>query len=103
MKPAVVLTTVENRDQAAKLASQLVDGKLAACVNVLGPMTSFYFWEGKTVEEQEFKLVIKTKRDLWDRVHAFIRENHPYSVPEVTLLEAEMEENYLKWLGDYLS
>jgi periplasmic divalent cation tolerance protein len=79
----------------------LVEGRLAACVNLLPAMESVYRWEGAVETEQERQLIIKTTRDrtasLWERV----RELHPYDVPEfivVPILDGNAA--YLRWVGD---
>ncbi len=101
MTPVVVLTTTEKREDAVSLASLLVDTRLAACVNLF-PVESFYRWEGKVQSSAEYKLIIKTAEEKWKELQHFLFEHHPYSVPEITKLNAEMSEYYLAWLADSL-
>src|SRR5690349_6642533 len=87
--PIVVLCTVPNQEVAAELARGLVEAKLAACVNVLGPVRSFYAWEGKIQDEQELQLVIKSRGGLFRELEHWIRAKHPYQVPEILALPIE--------------
>jgi len=95
----VVLTTSGNREQAEKTANALVENALAACVNIVGPITSVYRWEGKVERAEEFLLVVKTWEDAYERVEAAIRELHSYELPECIMLRvAKGSEQYLEWL-----
>ena len=97
----IVMTTLPADADVSSFAHTLVEGRLAACVNLLPAMDSVYRWEGKVEQERERQLVIKTSRSrlpaLWDRV----REMHPYDVPEFIVLPiAGGSDAYLGWLGD---
>ena len=97
----VVLTTLPADADAATLARALVEARVAACVNILPPMTSVYRWREGIEEETERQLVIKTTHarlaDLWDRLRAL----HPYDVPEfVALPVVEGSEAYLRWVRE---
>jgi periplasmic divalent cation tolerance protein len=97
----VVLTTLPADADAPAFARQLVDARLAACVNLLPMMESIYRWEGRVERETERQLVVKTSRDrvpaLWERV----RELHPYEVPEFIVLPiVEGSDAYLRWVGE---
>lgn len=78
----VLLTTVPSRDEAAKIGHLLLNEQLAACVQLL-PIDSFYVWEGKTQNEAELLLLIKTRTALFETAIARIKAVHPYSVPEI--------------------
>lgn len=87
--------------RAESAAKALIEEGLAACVNVLAPVTSVYRWEGKTCMEQEIPLLIKAPRRLADRLQERIHELHPYDVPEVLALpvdEAASSAAYLAWV-----
>jgi periplasmic divalent cation tolerance protein len=100
----IVLTTVPNVSEAESLAAKIIDARLAACVQVLPQMTSFYTWEGKTQREPEHLLLIKTLDSKYDELERFIRENHSYSVPEIVAIDAARESPpYLEWMKDLLS
>ena len=95
----LILTTVPADDRAEAIARSLVDERLAACVNVLAPMISFYRWKGTVDRDGEQQLVIKTTRDRASRLWTRLRELHPYELPEwvvIPVLEASPE--YLEWV-----
>ncbi|MBK7393965.1 MAG: divalent-cation tolerance protein CutA [Chloracidobacterium sp.] len=95
----VVLTTVPNMSEGETLAESIVTAKLAACVQILPPMTSVYVWGGKVQREAEHLLLIKTLPEKWDALVAFITENHSYDVPEIAAIDAEkVSGSYLNWL-----
>ena len=99
----VVLTTTPNAEEAEALARKIVEAKLAACVQVLPPMKSFYFWENEIQIDSEHLLLIKTLPEKFDALKDFIQANHSYSVPEIVALPAEkVSESYLGWMKDYL-
>lgn len=99
----IVLTTVPNPEEAESLAQKIVEARLAACVQVLPAMKSFYFWEGAIQADSEHLLLIKTLVEKFDELKDFIQANHTYSVPEIVALRAEkMSENYFRWLRDYV-
>jgi len=99
----VVLTTVPNAEEAETLARKIIEAKLAACVQVLPPVKSFYFWEGKIQADSEHLLLIKTLTEKYDELEEFIQANHSYEVPEIVALAAErVSESYLTWLENYL-
>jgi periplasmic divalent cation tolerance protein len=95
----IVLTTTGNRDEAEKIARSLVERELAACVNILGPMTSIYRWKGKIEDADEFLLLVKTTEDAFEQVKTAIRELHSYEMPEIVELGvARGESKYLAWI-----
>jgi periplasmic divalent cation tolerance protein len=94
-----IYSTFPNKDAALEAARLLIDRKLAACVNILPPMTSVYFWEGKREEAGEVAALIKTRRSLADKAIAAAWENHPYSVPCFVVLPLEGgNPDYLAWV-----
>jgi periplasmic divalent cation tolerance protein len=95
----ILLTTAGNREEAEKIANALVQRELAACVNILGPMTSVYRWKGKVESATEFLLLIKTTEDAFEPVRRAVRELHSYELPEfVELGISRGEGKYLAWL-----
>lgn len=95
---AVVLTTLGADTDASTLARTLVNERLAACVNVLPPMTSIYRWKGAIEQEREQQLVIKTTADRVQALGTRLRELHPYELPELLILSAASAEDYLAWI-----
>lgn len=99
----VVLTTTPNEIEAETLARQIVEEKLAACIQILPPMKSFYFWENGVQNETEHLLLIKTLTEKFADLEKFIQAVHSYEVPEIVAFRAEkVSESYLNWLSDYL-
>ena len=99
----MIMTAIDSLEKAEALARGMVEGKLAACVQVLPPMTSFYSWEGAMHREAEHLLLIKTAEEKYSEVEAYILANHSYDVPEIVAIRAEsVSQGYAKWLGDYL-
>ena len=99
----VVLTTCPAAEAAEALAEQIVEARLAACVQVLPQMTSIYVWEGEIQKEGEVLLLIKTLPEQWEDLREFITANHTYQVPEIVAVESDMVgDKYREWLGDIL-
>jgi periplasmic divalent cation tolerance protein len=99
----LVLSTCAAEADAERLARALLDTRLAACVNVVPGVRSFYRWKGEIESEIEFMLIIKTSRDLFPALRAEIEKLHPYEVPELLALPVLAgAENYLSWLESNL-
>ena len=99
----IVFVTCESKEQAETIAQAVVTEKLAACVNVLPPMTSVYRWKGAIEEDREQQLVIKTTSDRVAAIEARFRELHPYELPEFVILDADASAAYLAWMRDSLT
>lgn len=103
MTPVLVITTIDDTERAAVLAGQLVEKKLAACVNVSGPFTSYYEWQGRIEHDTEVKLFIKSFREKWPELLDYVQKNHGYDVPELNMIEiADLNPDYLEWMHTYL-
>ena len=99
----VVLSTCSAAAEARKLARHLIDQRLAACVNVLRAVDSFYRWQGKIQEDVEFLLVIKTSRELLPRLRTEWEKIHSYEIPELIALPiVDGAPNYLNWMDGEL-
>jgi len=97
----LVLTTLGLDADAVGFARVLVEEHLAACVNVLPPMTSVYRWKGSVEQESERQVVIKTTRSRVDALAARLRKLHPYEVPEFLVIAvSDGSDAYLAWLGE---
>ncbi|MGH7814797.1 MAG: divalent-cation tolerance protein CutA [Candidatus Binataceae bacterium] len=95
----VVLTTAASRRDAAAIARTLVDERLAACVNVIGPIRSVYRWRGAVEDDAEFLLAIKTRADRYPDVERRVQELHSYENPELIAIAVERgAPRYLEWL-----
>ena len=97
----VVLTSLPDRESALKLASLLLDQRLAACVNVLSECTSIYRWRGQVERASEVPLLIKTVSATYPKLEAAIRANHPYELPEIVSVPVvDGLAPYLDWVAD---
>ena len=98
-EPLVVLTTVARVEDAEYIAREMVERRLAACVNVVPGVSSTYRWQGAVQTDREWLLVVKTRRDRFEAVRAAIRELHSYEVPEIVMLDiADGDATYLAWI-----
>jgi periplasmic divalent cation tolerance protein len=94
-----VCTTIDDRDAAERIAEALVARRLAACVQITGPVTSVYRWEGKIESNQEWLCIVKTVQSRYAAVEAAIRELHTYQVPEIVAVPIVAgSASYLDWL-----
>lgn len=99
-----VLTTVARREDAESMARLLLEKRLAACVQVSGPVTSLYWWEGKIEQAEEWYCLAKSERRLYRRLEAAIRGAHAYETPEIVAAPVvEGSEEYLAWLSGELA
>jgi periplasmic divalent cation tolerance protein len=97
----VVLVTAGSADEAARIGRTLVEERLAACVNVVGPMRSIYRWEGAVEEAEEHLLVVKARRADLGALDARVRALHSYDVPEVLGLPVTGgSARYFEWLDE---
>lgn len=95
-----VTSTAETVEQAQSIADHLVAHRLAACVQVLGPITSTYRWEGAIERSEEYMCIIKSRLDLSYEVVAAIRSLHPYENPEVVVTPIVAgSADYLQWIA----
>ena len=95
----VVLSAVGSEQDAERIAGALVGGGLAACVNVVPGVTSFYRWKGKIARDTEWLMVMKTTAGRFEALRDALVELHPYDVPEVVALSIEQgHAPYLDWI-----
>ena len=96
----LVLSTAGTEQEGERIGKALVEKKLAACVNLIPGVTSFFFWEGKISREQEVLLLIKTSRGRLEEIQREIKRLHSYSLPEIIFLKINGgEPRYLDWVG----
>lgn len=97
----VLLCTVPSAEVGDALARKIVEARLAACVNRLGPVQSTYRWQDTIHVEAEHQLIIKTTSSAVSRVRALVLAEHPYEVPELIAIEGSaIHPAYARWLGD---
>jgi periplasmic divalent cation tolerance protein len=95
-----VVTTVDSEESGERLARGIVDARLAACVQIVGPIRSLYWWQGRIDDAREWQLVIKTTSERLPELEAYIKENHSYDTPEITGSEITWgSREYLEWIS----
>jgi periplasmic divalent cation tolerance protein len=98
-----VLTTAGSRAEAGAIAAALIERRLAACVQISGPITSIYRWQGAIENAEEWHCLAKTASSHWDAVEAAIRELHSYEQPEIVATPiAAGSAGYLRWIDESL-
>jgi periplasmic divalent cation tolerance protein len=98
-EPRIVLVTAGGEQQAQSIARHLVDDRLAACVNIVGPIRSVYRWGDAIEDEPEFLLLIKTRASLLSRLERRVIELHSYEIPDVlAIAPSGGSAAYLGWL-----
>jgi periplasmic divalent cation tolerance protein len=96
-----VLCTVGSAEDAERIADALVDRGLAACVNVVPGVTSFYRWKGKTARDAEWLMVMKTTAGRFEALREALVDLHPYDLPEIIALPIERGHTpYLEWIDE---
>jgi periplasmic divalent cation tolerance protein len=96
-----VFTTTARREEAERIGRELVEARLAACVQIVGPIISIYRWHGQLETSEEWQCWAKTRGGLFSRVEKAIRSSHPYEVPEILAIPITAgSANYLAWLDE---
>jgi periplasmic divalent cation tolerance protein len=99
MEFRMLYITAANRDEADKIADALVESRLAACANILGEISSVFWWQGKLTHEREVALIVKTRAALVEAAIARVKELHSYQVPCVVALPLlDGNPDYFAWL-----
>ncbi len=97
----VVLTTAGTKEEAERIGKTLVEESLAACINVIFPLTSIFSWEGRIEQAEEALLLMKTKRTLYEKLETRLKQLHSYQTPEVIALPVIFgSPEYLKWVSE---
>ena len=97
----VVFITASSKKEARKIARGLLEEKLVACVNIIDEVESHFWWQGKIDSAKEALLVIKTKKELFNKLAKKVKSLHSYSVPEIISLPIiSGNKDYLKWIND---
>jgi periplasmic divalent cation tolerance protein len=99
MSYVVVIITTPNKEEAVKIVRSLLKEGLIACANIVGPVSSLFWWQGKIDEENEFLVFMKSHKSLFERLSERVKEIHSYDVPEIIALPIiEGSPTYLDWL-----
>ena len=100
----IVLSTAGSEEEARKIAAALVERRLAACVNIVGPIQSVCRWKRAVESASEYLLIVKTTAAAFPGVRDAIRELHSYELPECVMVAiADGDQEYLRWIGDSIS
>ncbi|MEM3267785.1 MAG: divalent-cation tolerance protein CutA, partial [Conexivisphaerales archaeon] len=95
-----VTTTVSTEEEAYKMTRSIVENRLAACGQVIGPIASIYWWQGSIEKGKEWLCVFKTSKDSYDHLEKAIKDLHSYKVPQILSFEIrEGYKDYLKWVN----
>jgi len=99
----VVMVTAANREEAEKIARCLLDEKLIACANIIGPISSLFRWVVKVERADEYILLMKSRLDLFEKLSERVKALHSYEVPEVIALPiVKASKAYMEWLDSCL-
>lgn len=94
-----VSTTAEKKEDVQRIARAVVEEKLAVCVQIVGPIHSVYWWEGKIEEAGEWLCIIKTKKDLYNELEKTVLQLHPYDTPEIMAIPVvQASKDYVEWI-----
>ena len=98
-----IITTTDKKEDAEGIARALIEKRLAGCVQIVGPITSTYWWRENIVKAEEWLCLIKSRKDLYEELEKSIREIHPYETPEIIALPITAgSKDYIKWLSNEL-
>ena len=99
----IIKTSTDSHKVMKMIANELLNKKLAACVNMIPRMRSKYVMDGRIVESREVILLIKTSKNLETKVYKVIKELHNYEIPEISTIQtSNVDKDYDKWLNDFV-
>jgi periplasmic divalent cation tolerance protein len=101
-KYITIFVTVPNKKTSQKIIQSVLNKKLAACVSVIGGVSSFYWWKNSIEKSRELLLIMKTVKSKFKELEADIKANHPYTVPEIIAVDiCAANSDYIKWIKEY--
>lgn len=99
----IIKTSTDSHKVMKIIANELLNEKLAACVNMIPRMRSKYVVDGRIIESREVILLIKTTKDLEEKVYKTIKKLHNYEIPEISTIQtSKVDKDYDKWLKDFV-
>jgi len=99
----IVIVTTASKEEAETIAQRLLEVKLIACANIIGPVHSRFLWSGKTDRAEEYLMLMKTRKDLFGVLSQSVKTMHSYEVPEIIALSiVDGSKAYLEWLDSCL-
>lgn len=100
----IVLVTTASKQEAENIAQRLLQKRLIACANIIGPVSSLFHWSGKTERAEEYLIFMKSRKDLFEKLAEAVKALHSYEVPEIIALPiVDGSKAYLDWLGSCLA
>lgn len=103
LHPVVISTSCDSEQMAHDIGRHMLEKRLAACVQILPPITSLYWWQGEIAKDNEFLVTMKSDRILFERISKEIRSIHPYEVPEIIATPVvDVDEDYARWMKEEL-
>lgn len=94
-----VFTTTDTKENARQIAKRVVEKNLAACAQIIGPISSIFWWKNNINEEEEWLIIIKSKKNLYDDLEHAIMKVHKYEIPEILAVPVLAgAKSYLEWL-----
>jgi periplasmic divalent cation tolerance protein len=97
----IVFITASSYEEAEKIGRGLVEERLAACSNIVQPIKSIFFWEGKLCYENEVLMIVKSKGGLFEQLRDYVKKNHSYKVPEIIAIPiVDGSPDYLSWINE---
>lgn len=94
-----VSTSTDKREDAERISKAIVENRLAACAQVSGPISSFYWWNDNMEETEEWRIIIKTTMDIYPRLEQALKNFHPYEVPEIIAVPITAgNSDFLEWI-----
>jgi len=99
----IALVTTANKQEAEKIIRRLLNEKLIACANIISPVSSHFHWSGKIEKAEECLILMKSRKDLFEKLAETVKSLHSYEVPEILALPIiNGSKAYLDWLESYL-
>lgn len=98
-KLIMIITTIDDMEKAKKIARFIIDQRLGACAQIIGPIQSIYHWRDKVEDSKEWIILIKTRKDLYQKLEEYIIKLHPYTIPEIVSIDIENSfRKYFDWV-----
>jgi periplasmic divalent cation tolerance protein len=99
----IIIVTTAGREEAETIVQRLLEARLIACANIIGPVSSHFHWSGKMEKAEEYLILMKSRKDLFEKLSETVKALHSYEVPEILALPVvEGAKAYMDWLGSCL-
>ena len=99
----IIIVTTASREEAETIVQRLLEARLIACANIIGPVSSHFHWSGKIEKAEEYLIIMKSRQDLFEKLSEAVKALHSYEVPEILALPVvEGSKAYMDWLDSCL-